>query len=81
MTFNLLEAFFLVGDNGQSRTRTSESSLFESCETILKPKLSYPTNNESLVNIEEAEKYGENNFDFQLNCEITEKRGLFYWIF
>ena len=56
MKFNLLWAFFLVGDNGQSRTRTSESSLFESCETILKPKLSYPTNKESLVSIWEVEK-------------------------
>lgn len=56
MNFNLLGAFFLVGDNGQSRTRTSESSLFESCEAILKPKLSYPTNNDSLVGIWEVEK-------------------------
>ena len=56
MKFSLLRAFFLVGDNGQSRTRTSESSLFESCEAILKPKLSYPTNKKSLVSILEVEK-------------------------
>ena len=56
MKFNLLGAFFLVGNNGQSRTRTSESSLFESCEAILKPKLSYSTNKESLVSIWEVEK-------------------------
>ena len=56
MIFNLLEAFSFVGQNGQSRTRTSENSLFESCETILATQLSYTTNNESLASIWEVEK-------------------------
>ena len=56
MKFNLLWAFSFVGDSGQSRTKTSESSHFESCETILATQLSYPTNNESLASIWEVEK-------------------------
>ena len=56
MIFNLLGAFSFVGQNGQSRTRTSENSLFESCETILATQLSYTTNNESLASIWEVEK-------------------------